>query len=254
MEAAARIVVDTAEDGRLRVRELRTPAPIGARLAGGALHLLGTAAGPLGGDRLRLEVTVGAGTRLTVRSVAASVAQRGDGTPSRHHVEAVVEDGAELDWLVEPLIAAAGCDHRSSARVSLGSGASVAWRDEVVLGRTGEAPGRCTSAVRIERDGVAVLHHELSTERSGWDGPAVVAGAKVIGQLAVVGRPAAPTGVAGPRSAWLALADDVGLAVALADDHASLLRDLRVARPAPRQGTQRQECWPVGSGSTRTSP
>jgi urease accessory protein len=228
MRAAARIVVDAAPDGRVRVRELRTPAPLGARLAGGELYLLGTAAGPLGGDRLHLEVVVTSGASLTVRSVAAALAQRGDGTRSTHHVEVTVEDGAHLDWLVEPLIAAAGCDHRATATVHLGRGGSVAWRDELVLGRSGEGPGRCVSGVRILRDGVPVLHHELSTAAAGWEGPAVTAGAKVVGQVAVVGRPAAPTRTPGPRAAWLHLADDVGLAVALADDHATLLRDLDV--------------------------
>jgi urease accessory protein len=231
VDAAARIVVGSAPGGRLVVRELVTPAPLGARMAGGALYLLGTAAGPLGGDRLRLTLTVEPGTRLTVRSVAASLAQRGDGSGSEHQVTVHLGAGAHLDWAVEPLIAAAGCDHRATAVVTLADGASVAWRDELVLGRSGERPGRCTSAVRILRAGVPVLHHELSTARAGWDGPAVTAGARVVGQLAVVGRAAAPTLVRGPRSAWLRLADDIGLSVALADDHATLLRDLAATTP-----------------------
>jgi urease accessory protein len=230
MRAAARIVVDAGPHGRPRVRELRTPAPLGARFAGGGLHLLGTAAGPLGGDHLELTVVVGAGTSLTVRSVAAALAQRGDGTGSAHHVEVTVEDGAHLDWLVEPLIAAAGCDHRATATVHLGAGASVVWRDEVVLGRSGEVPGRCTSGVRIVRGGAPVVHHEVTTTRPGWDGPAVTAGAKLVGQRLVVGRPAPPTRVLGPRAAWLQLGADVGFAVALADDHATLRREL--ATPA----------------------
>jgi hypothetical protein len=98
----------------------------------------------------------------------------------------------------------------------------------------GSVAGGCVSGVRILRDGVPVLHHELSTAVPGWDGPAVTADAKVVGQLAVVGRPAAPTRVAGPRSSWLRLADDVGLAVALADDHATLLHDLATLAPPVR--------------------
>jgi urease accessory protein len=226
MRAAARIVVDTGPHGRPRVRELRTPAPLGARFAGGELHLLGTAAGPLGGDHLEVTVIVGAGTALTVRSVAAALAQRGDGTGSTHHVEVTVEDGAHLDWLVEPLIAAAGCDHRATATVHVGAEASVAWRDEVVFGRSGEAPGRCTSEVRILRESTPIVHHALTTTRPGWNGPAVTAGAKVVGQHLVVGRPASPTGVRGARTAWLRLGDDVGLGLALADDHATLRREL----------------------------
>ncbi len=48
-----------------------------------------------------------AGTSLTVRSAGASLAQRGDGTRSTYDVMVHIEDGAHLDWDVEPLIAAA---------------------------------------------------------------------------------------------------------------------------------------------------
>lgn len=70
------------------------------------------------------------------------------------------------------------------------------------------------------------MHHELTTTRPGWGGPAVTAGAKVVGQHLVVGRPATPTLVQGPRAAWLQLGADVGLGLALADDHAALRREL----------------------------
>jgi urease accessory protein len=242
MDASARIVVGAALDGRPVVGELVTPAPLGARLSGGALYLLGTAAGPLGGDRLALTLRVTAGASLTVRSAGASLAQRGDGTPSLHTVIVHVEDGAHLVWDVEPLIAAAGCDHRTTATVHLGVGASVVWRDEVVLGRSGEAPGRCRSGLRIERDGAPILDHELSTTLAGWDGPAVTAGAKVVGHLAVVGQPVAPTSVASVRAGWLRLGDDVGLAVALADDHATLRRDLAAAWPPATSRPARPAC------------
>jgi urease accessory protein len=239
MDASARIVVAADPEGRPVVRQLVTPVPLGARLSGGALYLLGTAAGPLGGDRLELTLRVAAGASLTVRSAGASLAQRGDGTPSIHAVTVDVEDGAHLVWDVEPLIAAAGCDHRTTATVRLGAGASLVWRDEVVLGRSGESPGRCRSALRIERAGAPVLDHELSTTVAGWDGPAVTAGAKVVGHLAVVGRPVAATSVTGPRAGWLQLAADVGLAVALADDHATLRRHLAAARPPAPADTAR---------------
>jgi urease accessory protein len=231
MDAHARLVLDTAASGVLFARELLTPAPLGARIADGELHLVNTAAGPLGGDQLRISLELRPGTRARLRSVAASVAQRGDGTGSTHHLEVTVAEGAHLDGDLEPLVAAAGCDHTGSVTIHLAAGASVRWRDELVLGRTGERPGRCTSTLRIERDGVPVLHHTVSTAQAGWDGPAVTAGAKVVGQLAVVGRPVGATTLHGPRAGWLQLDDEVGLAVVLADDHAQLRRDLhRLAR------------------------
>jgi urease accessory protein len=226
MDAHARIVLDTSPSGVLLARELLTPAPLGARIADGELHLVSTAAGPLGGDRLRISLELRPGTEARLRSVAASVAQRGDGTGSSHHLEVTVGEGAHLDGDLEPLVAAAGCDHTGAVTIHLAAGASVRWRDELVLGRTGERPGCCTSTLRIERDGVPVLHHTVSTAQAGWDGPAVTAGAKVVGQIAVVGRPVGATALHGARAGWLRLDDEVGLAVALADDHAQLRRDL----------------------------
>ncbi|MTV27430.1 urease accessory protein UreD [Nitriliruptoraceae bacterium ZYF776] len=241
MDAAARLVLDAGPDRRLVARELLTPAPLGARLADGAVHLVGTAAGPLGGDRLHLHVELLPSVRATVRSVAAALAQRGDGTPSHHHVEVVVGAGAHLDWDLEPLVAAAGCDHHTSAVVHLAADASVDWRDELVLGRSGEVPGRCRSSLRIVRDGEVVVHQETSTALPGWDGPAVTAGAAVVGHRVVVGRPAPGRRVADDsRAAWSRLADDVGLAVAVAGDHASLRRaldDVAPPRPTPPRPT-----------------
>jgi urease accessory protein len=238
VDAHARIVVEpSAADGGVRATTLHTPAPLGARMAGGALQLLGTAAGPLGGDRLRLTLHVRTGAHLTVRAVAATVAQRGDGTPSTHHVEVRVDAGASLRWLVEPLVAAADCDHRASATVALAGDALLLWREELVLGRSGEEPGCCTTTLRITRDGAPLLHHELTTARPGWRSPAVLGDARAVGQVAAVGvalrAPEAPPASVegGGRHALLDLGAGVRLAVALAADHAALRLGLATEDP-----------------------
>src|SRR5262245_2404397 len=45
------------------------------------VHLIGTAATPLGGDELDIEIVVAAGARLVVRSVAATIALPSVATP-----------------------------------------------------------------------------------------------------------------------------------------------------------------------------
>lgn len=226
MQATTRTVIGPGPSGRPVLHRLRASPPLGVRLAAGDLYLLGTAAGPLGGDRLRLELVVRSGIDLTVRSVAASVALRGDGTPSSHHVTARVEPGATLRWLPEPLVAAAGCDHHSTASVELQGDAGLVWRDELVLGRAGEQPGGCTSGLRVTVDGRAVLHHAIGTHTPGWDGPAVLGDARAAGHIAFVGPPARhpPPAPAGPWAALSTLDHGVRLAVALADDHVALRR------------------------------
>src|SRR5688500_13576061 len=156
LTATARVAV-VADRGRSRLAELSGEPPLlprrtgprmgprtGSRTGAGPVqvHLVGGAAGPLGGDRLRLEIEVGAGAALCLRTVAASVALPGpDGAESRLDVVATVAAGGRLSWLPEPLIAAAGCRHVAAADVTVAEGGRLVWRDEVVCGRHGEEPG-----------------------------------------------------------------------------------------------------------------
>jgi urease accessory protein len=189
MEASARVVVDG--DGRFTV--LRSEPPLVLRRTGTAeVHLVGGAAGPLGGDRLRLEIEIAPGARLRLRTVAAAVALPGpDGAPSLVGVHAVLGAGASLEWLPEPVIAAARCDHRAVSTVELAAGARLVWREELVCGRHGEAPGDARLSTVVRYDGRPLYHHELAVGPSapGWDGPAVLGGARAIGSVLLVNQP-----------------------------------------------------------------
>lgn len=188
------------------------------RLAGGEVHLLGTAGGPLGGDDLALEVVVEPGVEVTVRSVAATLALPGDGRPSHQHLLVDVGADAHVRWLPEPLVAAAGCDHRASTLVRLAAGADLVWCDRVVLGRSGERAGRLASSLRVERDGFPLLHHGLDTGLPGWDSPAVAGGARGVGLVALVGRPGRGAPPEVDEVATSRLAEDVVVATTVAAD------------------------------------
>ena len=84
MRAAARIVAEADGRGGTRLAVLRGEAPLllrrtGPRTGGRASPCTWSAAPPgrCGGDDLRLDVEVGPGARLGVRSVAASLALPG---------------------------------------------------------------------------------------------------------------------------------------------------------------------------------
>lgn len=219
--ARGEVVVARGRGGTPRLRRCRTAPPLGVRIAGGELHLLGTAQGPLGGDDLELDLTVEAGTRLTVRSVAATIALPGDGSPSRQRVTVTVADGASLRWLPEPLVAAAGCDHRSTTEVQLAPNADLVWRDEVVLGRSGEHAGRLTQRLRVLRDGRPLVHHGLDSR--GAAATPVVGTARAAGFAVAAGSPAAS--VHDPTAADVAverLAADLVTVTAVAGDTARL--------------------------------
>ncbi len=243
MKACARISATADGRGVTRLTELYGEAPLLPRLTGPEqVHLVGGAAGPLGGDRLRLEVTVADGARLTMRTVAATVALRGCGQ-SVLEVAVRVGRDASLRWLPEPLIAAAGCDHRVVSTVELDAGARLVWREELILGRHGESPGDVSTALRVRLDGVPLVHQELAAgpRSDGWAGAAVLGDERTVGSLLLVNpEPPDPATAGNGRvkddpavvGAWMSLAGPGYLGTAVAAD-AHTLRAWLDARVGP---------------------
>jgi urease accessory protein len=183
------------------------------------VYLVGGAAGPLGGDDLRLDIDVGPRATLVIRTVAASVALPGpDGRGSRLLVRASVGAGAKLRWLAEPSIAAAGCDHSVCVHVDVDPSATVEWRDEVIAGRSNEEPGLWRSRLVADRGGSPLLRHELSIGAPGWDGPCVLDGGRAAGSVLLVDPDRTFTSRATSRGALLPLRTGAALVTALAGD------------------------------------
>jgi urease accessory protein len=159
----------------------------------GEIHLVGSAAGPLGGDHLRLDIALADRSSLRVRSVAATMVYPGRVSGDSHsdiHVD--IDAQSSLTWAPEPTVLVRGCVHRQSVTINLSSGSHLVWRDEFVLGRWGEVSGSVSQQLRIVRDGRALVHNGL---RLGprWphaDGPAVLANARVVSTTVLVGQPA----------------------------------------------------------------
>lgn len=237
MRARARVVAESDGCGVTRLTALRSEAPLVLRSTPEALYLVGGAGGPLGGDDLALDVTVGAGARLTVRTAAASVALPGAG-PSEVRVRATVAAGGELRWLPEPVVAADGCLHHMEATVELEDGAVLVWREELVLGRHGETGGSVVTRANIDLAGQPLLRHELALggRHPQAAGPAVTAGARAVGSLVLAGLEAiVPAATLGPTAAVLPLAGAGVLIVALAGGAVELrgLLDAGQERIAP---------------------
>lgn len=249
MRAHARVVVEHHR-GRNRCTTLRSAPPLTFRETAGGLHLVGTAAGPVGGDELALDVIVGAGAALAVRTVAAQLVLPGTGAvPSTMAHTIVVGPEAVLCWRPEPTVVVRGADHRAATTIDLGPDAELVWRDEVVLGRDGEESGSLLQRLRVVRAGRPLLCTETAFGPA-WPtaaGPAGTGPAHVVATTLLVGARAraALARLAGDRSdggevRWAAypLADDVVLLSALG----SRLADVRsrlgaLAAPDPqRQG------------------
>jgi urease accessory protein len=224
MRATARVVARADAGAATRLTVLYGEPPLLPRQTGpGAVYLVGGAAGPLGGDDLRVELDVGPHATLVVRSVAASVVLPGpDGSPSRFSVAARVADGGRLAWLPEPVIAATGCNHSGLSTVELIGTAVLTWREELVCGRHGEDPGDVQLSTVVRLDGQPLYQHRLAVgpDAPGWDGAAVLGGARAFGSVLLVNQ---PTPATRPGAAVLSLAGPGALVCAIG----AHLRDVR---------------------------
>lgn len=158
MRTRVEVVARSGPGGRTVLPLVRASGQLAVRRTGPAsVHLVATAFGPLGGDDAEIRLVVEDGATLAVRTVASAVALPGrDGRPSVQRITAEV--AGDLDLGPEPTVVARGAHHVADLRVALAAGATLTAAERVLLGRSGEAPGRWTGTTRIERDGAPLLH------------------------------------------------------------------------------------------------
>jgi urease accessory protein len=156
------IVARAAPGGATMLAVLRASGQLAVRRTGPAtVHLVATAFGPLGGDDAEISLVVEEGATLRLRSVAAAVAlpARGEPIASAQRITATV--GGTLDVALEPTVVAAGASHLAVLTAELGPCGALTATEQVLLGRSGEEPGRWTGTVRVTRNGRPLLHTEV---------------------------------------------------------------------------------------------
>lgn len=179
----------TLSHGPLQARRLRAPAGVVrvALVAGQALLLAG--------DEVRVVVSVSGPVLLEVVEPAGTVAYDMRGGRARWDAAVTVADGARLTWHAEPFVVAAGADVERRTSYDVEPGCVAAFRETLVLGRTGETGGRVTTRTRITSGGVPVVAEDLDLapeRRTGW---AVLGGHRCLDQVTTVGcrLPGTPT-------------------------------------------------------------
>jgi urease accessory protein len=239
VRATARMLARDDGRGGTSLPVLEGDGPLALRRTRGSgseahVMLVGAMSGPLGGDHFTVVAGVETGARLRVGSAAATIALPGQAKgEARYDVRLTVADGGELRWLPEQLISAHGSDLYVTTRADLGATARLVLREEQVLGRAGEEPGRLGSRLVVRIAGRTVLDQELSCgpgAPGGWDGPAVLAGHRAVGQVVVVrpefaDRPVTAR-VLGEGAAIMPLAGPAALVTAVAPDALKLRRVL----------------------------
>jgi urease accessory protein len=217
-----------------RVVQMSASPPISAKvLAGPTLLIVGSAAGLLEGDSVEVRVVLEPDSSLVVRTVAATLAHTcRSGGETVLDVDVDAGAGARLAWLPEPLVAHAGCRHRSTARLDLEAGAAAVWAESVALGRHGEEAGDVETRLDVDLGGRPLLRDGLRTGPTARcaNGPAVLDSARHAGTVALLGLGA---GCEDERDgSVMALAGPGAVARALAADAATLERRLAPARRA----------------------
>ncbi|MFF7607443.1 urease accessory protein UreD [Streptomyces parvulus] len=237
VRARARVLARADGRGGTSLPVLEGEGPLAVRRTRGSgaearVMLVGAMSGPLGGDHFTVTAEAAPGARLRVGSAAATLALPGQEKGGSHYdVRLTAGEDADLRWLPEQLISARGSDLYVGTRVDVAAGARLLLREEQVLGRAGEEPGRLTSRLTVRIEGRRVLDQVLACgpgAPGGWDGPAGLAGHRAVGQLVVV-RPefaAAPPAarVVGEGAAVMPLAGPAVLVTAVAADALRLRR------------------------------
>lgn len=158
----AEALLEVERDGV--VRTLRSASPLTLIPVRGrpVVHLVNSAASPLGGDDLTLTVRVGPHACLTLTGIAATVALPGQsGEPSRVTVHLELNEGARVEYLPEPTVITRRARHESVLVARLAAGAHLRTRETIVLGRDGELPGELTSTLHVTRDRRPILRQSL---------------------------------------------------------------------------------------------
>ncbi len=158
-----------------------------------ALCLVGSAAGPLAGDALELDLQLEPGARARLTATGASIAQGRGAAPSTLRMAATLAAAAELDADPGPLIVCQGSRVDVAVRLDLAADATLCWRELVVLGRSADAePGAATISWDVTRAGRPLLrqHTDLTDPHlRTWPGTTggrrVIAGALVTGPRVV---------------------------------------------------------------------
>jgi urease accessory protein len=200
--ATARAVIEVG--GVLR--EAASQPPVTLRQVRGedpgtcTVCVVGSAAGPLAGDRIELEVDVRPAARAALIATGASLAQgRSNFMESSNVVgpsnvggrlstRLTVAEGARLSGEPAPLIVCAGSAVEVELDIRLAGTAALMWREILVLGRLGESPGTASLDWRVSRAGRPVLRQRIDLTNPAllrW--PGMLAGAAVLASALVTG-------------------------------------------------------------------
>lgn len=166
---------------------LLSPRVLSADASGARVALVATGALLLAGDRVSVDVHVGAGARLEVVETAGTVAYDARGGSASWDVSIRVDEGGTLVWEGLPFVVAAGADVSRSTTAALADDAVLLLRETLVLGRTGEVGGDLRARTRCSVAGRPAFVEDLRLD-AARTAPGVLGGARVLDSVLCLGR------------------------------------------------------------------
>jgi urease accessory protein len=169
-------IVAEYRSGRTVVSRISGGGHFAARRTGdGEVHLVGTAAGPLGGDEATIMVRVAAGACLRVRSAGATIIQPGLHAPgSRLTLDLRVADGAKLDFAPQPTVVCHSAEHLAMTSAQISGEGRLRLVEHVVLGRANEPGGHWVGRLTVQLDDRPVVRHTLRSSLLAPSGVRVI--------------------------------------------------------------------------------
>ncbi len=184
-------------------------------------YLIHPPGGVVGGDRLRLDVTVAGDADALLTTPAAAKFYRTAGPVARQEQRFSVAAGGGLEFLPMETILHGHSDTALTNHFALAADARLCCWDILCLGRPGSGDafegGRCMQDLTVERDGRPVVHERLHLEHGDpvLQRPWGLGGYPALGAL--VATPA-PQGIEAMLREAVAVPDGVRLGVSRIDD------------------------------------
>lgn len=163
--AHASILARSSHVGPLRVQKALHPE--GPELC--HCIVLHPPAGIVGGDRLEIEIEVGAGAQALFTTPGAGKWYRSAGPVAQQAVRITVGAGASAEWLPQESIVFAGAEARMRAEVDLAEGARFVGIETICLGRRASGEAFDRGSLGLSTD-IRLAGRPLWSERGRIDG------------------------------------------------------------------------------------
>lgn len=191
-DAGCTRLVGRAHTGPLRVqRALYPEGPSACQVI--IVHPPG---GVVGGDRLEIDMHLGAGSRVLATTPGAAKwyrVSRDSGEASRQDVRLRAGEGAALEWLPQETIFYDGASVVLEHEVELGADTRYIGSEILCFGRRAMGErflrGQVRQRTRIRQAGRLVWHEQGRLDAAGLGSPLGLRGASVCATLLAVGKP-----------------------------------------------------------------